>query len=120
MEEAFKIATFKTYGVHISYDLDVIDPEIAPGVSVPEEDGLNEDGSFGTSSCSSDSCRNFCGQEPDQCSRGNSGKQQDRGVGEQIDAARQPEGDGKLSGIVGNSAGNADHRKMHLFFCRTD
>lgn len=43
MEEAFKIATFKTYGVHISYDLDVIDPEIAPGVSVPEEDGLNED-----------------------------------------------------------------------------
>ena len=43
MEEAFKIATFKTYGVHISYDLDVIDPEVAPGVSVPEEDGLNED-----------------------------------------------------------------------------
>ena len=43
MEEAFKIATFKTNGVHISYDLDVIDPEIAPGVSVPEFDGINEE-----------------------------------------------------------------------------
>lgn len=43
MEEAFKIATFKTNGVHISYDLDVIDPEVAPGVSVPEFDGINEE-----------------------------------------------------------------------------
>ena len=43
MEEAFQIATFKTNGVHISYDLDVIDPEIAPGVSVPEFDGINEE-----------------------------------------------------------------------------
>ena len=42
MEEAFKIATFKTNGVHISYDLDVIDPEVAPGVSVDEENGINE------------------------------------------------------------------------------
>ena len=43
MEEAFKIATEKTTGVHISYDLDIIDPEIAPGVSIPEIDGINED-----------------------------------------------------------------------------
>jgi len=43
MEEAFKIATFKTNGVHISYDLDIIDPEVAPGVSVPEFDGINEE-----------------------------------------------------------------------------
>ncbi len=43
MEEAFKIATFKTNGVHVSYDIDVIDPEIAPGVSVPEFDGINEE-----------------------------------------------------------------------------
>ena len=43
IEEAFKIATDRTKGVHVSYDLDVIDPDIAPGVSVPEVDGINED-----------------------------------------------------------------------------
>lgn len=42
IEEAFQIATEKTKGVHVSYDLDIIDPDIAPGVSVPEVDGLNE------------------------------------------------------------------------------
>lgn len=43
MDEAFKIAGYKTKGIHISYDLDVIDPDIAPGVSVPEYDGLSEE-----------------------------------------------------------------------------
>ena len=43
MDEAFKIAGFKNNGVHISFDLDVMDPEVAPGVSIPELDGLNED-----------------------------------------------------------------------------
>ena len=43
MDEAFKIAGYKTKGIHISYDLDVIDPDIAPGVSIPEFDGLSED-----------------------------------------------------------------------------
>ena len=43
MDEAFKIAGYKTKGIHISYDLDVIDPDVAPGVSVPEYDGINED-----------------------------------------------------------------------------
>ena len=43
MDEAFKIAGFKTKGIHISYDLDVIDPEIAPGVSIPEFDGITEE-----------------------------------------------------------------------------
>lgn len=43
LEEAFKIATNKTEGVHISYDLDVIDPDVAPGVSIPEVDGINEE-----------------------------------------------------------------------------
>ncbi len=43
MEEAFKIAGYKTKGIHISYDLDVIDPDIAPGVSSPEFDGISED-----------------------------------------------------------------------------
>lgn len=39
--EAFKIASNGTNGVHISYDLDVIDPIIAPGVSVPADNGIN-------------------------------------------------------------------------------
>lgn len=43
VEEAFKIAGYKTKGIHISYDLDVIDPEIAPGVSIPEFDGITEE-----------------------------------------------------------------------------
>lgn len=43
MEEAFKIAGTKTNGIHISYDLDVIDPLLAPGVSVAEYDGITED-----------------------------------------------------------------------------
>lgn len=40
MDEAFKIALNNTNGTHISYDLDVIDPIIAPGVSVPEVNGI--------------------------------------------------------------------------------
>lgn len=41
MNEAFKIASNGTNGVHISYDLDVIDPFLAPGVSVAANDGIN-------------------------------------------------------------------------------
>lgn len=41
MDEAFRIALNNTVGTHISYDLDVIDPIIAPGVSIPEVDGIN-------------------------------------------------------------------------------
>ena len=43
VEEAFAIAGNRTKGVHISYDLDLIDPEIAPGVSIPEFDGITEE-----------------------------------------------------------------------------
>ncbi len=43
VEEAFKIAGYKTKGIHISYDLGLIDPEIAPGVSIPEFDGITEE-----------------------------------------------------------------------------
>lgn len=43
MNQAFEIAGRKTMGIHISYDLDVIDPDIAPGVSVPEFDGISEE-----------------------------------------------------------------------------
>ena len=42
MDEAFKIALNNTTGTHISYDIDVIDPIIAPGVSIPEINGINE------------------------------------------------------------------------------
>lgn len=41
MEEAFKIASNGTNGVHISYDIDVIDPILAPGVSVPATSGIS-------------------------------------------------------------------------------
>lgn len=40
MKEAIRIATENTEGMHISYDLDVIDPKLAPGVSIKAEDGI--------------------------------------------------------------------------------
>ena len=51
MEEAFKIANFKTKGVHVSYDLDVMDPDVAPGVSIPEFDGLSEEEAMKINEC---------------------------------------------------------------------
>lgn len=39
--KAFQIASKNTNGVHISYDIDLIDPKIAPGVSIPARDGIN-------------------------------------------------------------------------------
>lgn len=39
MDKAFKIAGDK---VHVSYDLDVITPNDAPGVSIPETDGISK------------------------------------------------------------------------------
>ncbi len=46
MEEAFKIASSGTNGVHVSYDLDVIDPILAPGVSVPAISGISTDEAY--------------------------------------------------------------------------
>lgn len=43
MQEAFQLANYKTKGIHICYDLDVIDPEISQGVSSPIFDGLTEE-----------------------------------------------------------------------------
>ena len=51
MEEAFKIAGYKTKGVHVSYDLDIIDPDVAPGVSIPEFDGISEDEAMQINDC---------------------------------------------------------------------
>lgn len=42
-DEAFKIASYKTKGVHVVFDMDIIDPEISPGISSPAFDGLTED-----------------------------------------------------------------------------
>ena len=40
-DKAFSIASNGTNGIHISYDLDCIDCDIAPGVSVPVKNGIN-------------------------------------------------------------------------------
>ncbi len=42
MKKAIDIACNNTNGVHISLDLDVIDPIIAPGVSIPENNGISD------------------------------------------------------------------------------
>lgn len=41
MDRALAIATAGTVGVHVSFDLDVCDPSIAPGVGTPVKGGLN-------------------------------------------------------------------------------
>jgi arginase len=41
MDKALAIATAGTVGVHVSFDLDVCDPSIAPGVGTPVKGGLN-------------------------------------------------------------------------------
>jgi arginase len=41
MERAIAIATDGTMGLHVSFDLDVCDPAVAPGVGTPVKGGLN-------------------------------------------------------------------------------
>ena len=41
MEQAYAIACNTTEGIHISFDLDVIDPIIAKGVTIKEKNGIN-------------------------------------------------------------------------------
>ena len=41
MERALAVVTRDTYGVHVSFDLDVCDPAIAPGVGTPVKGGLD-------------------------------------------------------------------------------
>lgn len=43
MDEAFSLSLDGTCAVHVSFDLDVIDPSDAPGVSVPEHDGITKE-----------------------------------------------------------------------------
>lgn len=40
-KKAFEIASNGTNGIHISFDLDLIDPNVAPGVSIPAKYGIN-------------------------------------------------------------------------------
>lgn len=42
MKKAIEIASNNTNGFHVSLDLDVLDPNIAPGVSIPEKDGISD------------------------------------------------------------------------------
>jgi arginase len=41
MERALAIVSNGTYGVHVSFDIDVCDPAIAPGVGTPVKGGLD-------------------------------------------------------------------------------
>ena len=41
MEQALTIAGTDTFGIHVSFDLDVCDPAIAPGVGTPVRGGLD-------------------------------------------------------------------------------
>ena len=45
-KKAFEIASSGTKGIHISYDLDVIDPQISPGISIPTKNGINLDEAY--------------------------------------------------------------------------
>lgn len=44
--KAFEIAGNGTNGIHISYDVDLIDPEVATGVSIPAVDGIDEETAY--------------------------------------------------------------------------
>jgi arginase len=41
MEEAIKRASSGTEGIHVSFDLDGMDPEFAPGVGTPSPGGIS-------------------------------------------------------------------------------
>jgi arginase len=41
MEQALAIAAKDTSGIHVSFDVDVCDPSIAPGVGTPVKGGLD-------------------------------------------------------------------------------
>lgn len=45
-KKAFEIASNGTNGVHVSFDIDLIDPQVAPGVSVPADNGLTLEESY--------------------------------------------------------------------------
>lgn len=44
--KAFEIASKNTNGVHVSFDIDLIDPKVAPGVSIPAVDGIDQNAAY--------------------------------------------------------------------------
>ena len=46
ISEAIKIASFETDGIHVSFDIDSLDPSEAPGVGTPVPNGLSEEEAF--------------------------------------------------------------------------
>ncbi len=42
VDEAFLIAMERNKAIHLTYDIGIMDPDVAPGVSVPAVDGLQE------------------------------------------------------------------------------
>lgn len=46
IKKAIDIASNNTKGIHISFDIDVIDPEIAKGVSVPAINGITDEEAY--------------------------------------------------------------------------
>ena len=46
MRQAIKIASEGCEGIHISYDLDIIDPEFVPGLSYPVKGGIDLEEAF--------------------------------------------------------------------------
>jgi arginase len=46
LKEAYEIASLNTNGIHISYDIDSIDPSHAPGVSTPVVNGFTENEAY--------------------------------------------------------------------------
>ena len=46
MNQAIRIVSKGTRQIHLSFDLDVADPSITPGVSTPVPDGLSKDEIF--------------------------------------------------------------------------
>lgn len=46
MKRAIEIASSDTFGIHVSYDIDSVDPSVAPGVGTPVPNGLTKDEAF--------------------------------------------------------------------------
>jgi arginase len=46
MRQAIKIANTNTNGMHISFDIDIIDPKFVPGVSTVSPDGISEEQAY--------------------------------------------------------------------------
>ncbi|MBR5045579.1 MAG: arginase [Oscillospiraceae bacterium] len=60
VEEAFSVCLNGTGSVHVSFDLDVIDPSLVPGVSVPAPDGISTEEAFDVIAAVTDRIDDVC------------------------------------------------------------